>query len=504
MKIRDLLSALPEEKKAKKKGSIRDSRWDPRWMEVTDLTSDSRQVQKGSVFVAIRGTKFDAHQELAAVCAREPAAVVVEDPAKVPADFKGLVVEVGNTRQALAILAARYFGDPSLHFFCFGVTGTNGKTSCTFIMEHILNRMHVSTGVIGTIHHRLGEKIWPTDSTTPGPIELQSRLAEMRAAGARALAMEVSSHALDQYRVDGIHFNAVLFTNLTRDHLDYHETMERYFQSKQRLFTDLLWQSRKGPMVAAVNAEDPWGRRLKVAFPAEIFTYGQSEDADFHFRPIEMGFDETKFFLRSPFGELETSVPLCGLHNISNVVGCVAAATALGIAPAVALRSLVDFPGVPGRLQPVPNNRGLSVFVDYAHSPDALENVLKALLEVRKTAEKNGKITVVFGCGGDRDKGKRPLMAEVAEKYADSIIVTSDNPRTEDPQAILQDIERGLKGSKPARSIVDRREAIAAAIRGSQAGDVVLIAGKGHEDYQILGTEKIHFSDFEAAMECFR
>jgi UDP-N-acetylmuramoyl-L-alanyl-D-glutamate--2,6-diaminopimelate ligase len=494
MKIKDLLLALPTEERPLVTGPEGDR-------DVAALIADTRQVREGALFVAIRGSKYDAHQDLAAVAARNPAGLIVEDRANVPATYGGAVIEVANSRKALALLASRFHGDPSLHLFCFGVTGTNGKTSCTYIMEHILNRMNLPTGVIGTVEHRLGDKRWPTDATTPGPLELQARLAEMNAAGARALAMEVSSHALDQYRADGVHFNAVLFTNLTRDHLDYHPDFESYFAAKQRLFTDFLWQSKKSPLVAAINIDDEWGRRLHVALPAEVITYGEHPEADLRFEPVAIGFDSTKFKLHGPFGTINADIPLCGRHNIANVVGCVAAAMAVGVAPQVALRSLDSFAGVPGRLQAVGNNRGKHVFVDYAHTPDALENVLKTLVQVRTESKSEARLRVVFGCGGDRDRGKRPLMAKIAENYADEIIVTSDNPRTEDPAAILREIEEGLTGAKPARSMVDRREAIHTAIRESVAGDIVLIAGKGHEDYQILGTEKIHFSDVEVARE---
>ena len=505
MKIRDLLSVLSKEASYLSPRSVlpSDSALDS--IEVTDLTADSRKVKAGCVFVAVRGTQFDSHQELPKVCDQNPAAVIVEDQTLVPAGYRGQVVQVINSRQALAFLAGRFFNDPSLHFFSVGVTGTNGKTSCTYMLEHILNSFGISTGVIGTIEHRLKDRVWPTEATTPGPVELQSRLAEMRAGGARALAMEVSSHALDQYRTDAIHFNAVLFTNLTRDHLDYHRTMEKYFAAKQRLFTDLLWETKKSPLIAAINIDDPWGRRLKVAFPAEALTYGESEAADFRFQVLKMDFSGTRFELKSHFGNFVADLPLCGRHNLYNAVGCVAACMALGIAPAVSLRALENFKGVPGRLQSVPNSKGLSIFVDYAHSPDALENVLQALNQIRQQSSSVGKIWLVFGCGGDRDKGKRSEMAKIAENGADEIIVTSDNPRTEVPETILKEIALGFSSNGKKHTLIeDRKQAIFHALSKAQAGDVVLIAGKGHENYQIIGTEKKHFSDFEIAQEASR
>ena len=509
MKIRDLLSVLPKEASHLMSTSATQLGPDQGLAVALELTTDSRKVQPGSVFVALKGTKFDSHQELANVCAAGAAGVIVEDKKNIPSDYKGAVVEVKNSRQALAHLAARFYGDPSLHFFSVGVTGTNGKTSCTYIIEHILNSVHLPTGVIGTIQHRLRDQVWPTESTTPGPIELQARLSEMRASGARALAMEVSSHALDQYRADAIHFNAVIFTNLTLDHLDYHGAMEKYFAAKQRLFTDLLWETKKSPLIAAVNIDDEWGRRLKVAFPAETLTFGEKEGADFKFRSLKMDFSGTQFELKSLFGEFTAEIPLCGRHNLYNVVGCVAACLALGISPAISLKALETFPGVPGRLQRVPNTKGISIFVDYAHTPDALENVLSTLVKVREESSSQGKIWLVFGCGGDRDKGKRPQMAKIAERLADQIIVTSDNPRTENPLTILQEIvagfsggsATGMAGAKAYKMIEDRGLAIRTALQSARAGDVVLIAGKGHEDYQIIGTEKKHFSDFETAQE---
>lgn len=464
--------------------------------EIAKIQTDSRVVSAEELYVAIKGERFDPHQVLDQICEKNPAAIVVSDRKKVPKNYSGFVIETSSTPRALAGLASRFYLHPSKMLFCFGVTGTNGKTSCTYLMEKILTSLRLPTGVIGTIEHRLGDQVWKTESTTPGPLELQSRISEMQKAGARALAMEVSSHALVQHRVDGVHFNALLFTNLTRDHLDYHLEMQNYFEAKQRLFTDLVWESVKSPLVAAVNCDDPWGRRLKVAAPAEVITYGRNLSADYQIEIKQVGFDKTKFNLSVAGLRIPAELPMCGAHNVDNAVGCVASALALGVSPDVSLQALQGFAGVPGRLQSVPNNKGIHVFVDYAHSPDALDNVLRALRWVREQMKSSAKIIVVFGCGGDRDKGKRPLMAEVCEKLADQIIITSDNPRTENPQQILQEIVAGFKSSTQFLQIEDRAEALEKSLNLANPGDVVLVAGKGHEDYQIIGTEKIDFSDF--------
>ena len=330
---------------------------------------------------------------------------------------------------------------------------------------------------------------------------MQSRLAEMRNLGAKSVAMEISSHALDQHRADSVHFNTVLFTNLTRDHLDYHQDMQKYFLAKQKLFRDLLWKSNKIPQFAIVNIDDAYGKKLRVAGHAGLWTYGQSPLADFQFKVTGGDFASTQFHLKSPLGDIEATVPLCGLHNIYNVVGVLASAASLGIAVPYGLKALQNFGGVPGRLQRVQTQKDLHVFVDYAHTPDALENVLRALFQIRdhQTKEQH-RIITVFGCGGDRDKGKRAEMASIAEKFSDQVIVTSDNPRSEDPMNIISDILAGFKNSKPFIE-PDRRAAISLALQHAMAGDVILIAGKGHENYQIIGTEKIHFSDLEVVQE---
>lgn len=470
--------------------------------EVTGVFNDARQVIPGSVFFAIPGSKLDGHSFLSDAIAKGALALVVQDSANVPDSFAGVVVVVPNTREALDLVASRFYHDPGQELFCVGVTGTNGKTSVTYMTEAILNAGRLPAGVIGTVNHHLGEKVWPSEMTTPDPIFLQKRLREFRSEGAMAVAMEVSSHALDQKRVDSVPFNTVIFTNLTRDHLDYHLTMDRYFEAKQRLFTDLLWKTDKRPCFAIVNIADKYGRRLKVADPATLWTFG-TKDADLRFEILKMDFALTHFKVHTPGGDGEIRLPMSGLHNVQNAVAALGAGLSAGLPLALCISALENFTGVPGRLQSVPNSRDLSVFVDYAHSPDALENVLVALNSVRENLKSSARIWTVFGCGGDRDKGKRPLMAQMALKYSDEVVVTSDNPRTEEPQAIIRDILIGISDADKARTTVleDRKEAIGQTIQRAKLGDVILIAGKGHEDYQIIGKDKFPFSDIKVASE---
>ncbi|MFN7826030.1 MAG: UDP-N-acetylmuramoyl-L-alanyl-D-glutamate--2,6-diaminopimelate ligase, partial [Pseudobdellovibrionaceae bacterium] len=478
-----------------------------RTTEVRTLTVSSQKAQYGDVFVAIRGSKVDGHNHLQEAIQNGVCAVVVESPDKVPTSFSGFIQVVANSREALDLLASQYFEHPSKSMLMFGVTGTNGKTSTTYMLEHVFNELRMPTGVLGTINHHLQNKVWSTEMTTPGPIELQSRLAEMKNEGARLVAMEVSSHALHQHRADGVHYNTVLFTNLTRDHLDYHQSMENYHQAKQRLFTDLLWSSSKKPVFAIVNRDDEYGRQMRVCSEAVIWTYGQDPHADYSFELLQMNFSRIVFKLKSPFGNFEGILPLSGKHNLYNAVGVIAAAASLGVPPASALEKLATFKGVPGRLQQVETETRYHVFVDYAHTPDALENVLKSLDQVRKETGSTAKIWTLFGCGGDRDKGKRPVMAQIACQYSDEVIVTSDNPRTEEPAAIIADILVGIdKDTRAAKVRVEanRRKAIELALLSMEPTDVLLIAGKGHEDYQIIGTEKQPFSDYLIAQEILR
>lgn len=474
-------------------------------VEVTGVFNDARLVVPGSVFVAIRGSKLDGHTFLPDAVAKGATALVVEDREKIPADYKGVVLQVPSSREVLDILASRFYWDPGQELFCVGVTGTNGKTSVTYMVEAILNHGKIPTGVIGTVNHHLGNQVWPSEMTTPDPVFLQKRLREFRTAGALAVGMEVSSHALDQRRVDSVPFNTVVFTNLTRDHLDYHHTMESYLEAKQRLFTDLLWKTHKRPCYAIVNTADKFGRRLRVADPAILWTYGE-KDSDISYEILKMDFALTHFKVRTPMGDGEVRLPMSGNHNVMNALAALGVGLSAGLPLEVCIAALDSFTGVPGRLQSVPNEKNLSVFVDYAHSPDALENVLTALNKVRENLQSSARIWTIFGCGGDRDKGKRPLMAEMALRFSDEVVITSDNPRTEDPKIIIDEILKGVSASDKNKvtTVVDRKEAIMQTLQKAAPGDVVLIAGKGHEDYQIIGTQKFPFSDVRVAEEALQ
>jgi len=475
--------------------------------EVLGITASTKEVSAGWVFIAVKGTKVDGHDYISDAIGKGAIAIIVENLDKVPADPVVPFIPVQNSRETLDLLAAEFFHNPSRDLFTFGVTGTNGKTSITYLLEWVLSSVSVPTGVLGTINHHLAEKIWPTSMTTPDPVALQGRLREMVNAGARAVAMEVSSHALDQHRADGVDFNTVIFTNLTRDHLDYHTNFESYFAAKQRLFTDLLWKTAKAPSAAVINIDDSWGKKMRVAADSEVLTYGK-DAADFCYRVVSQSFSTTQFELIVAGTSYKCDLPMCGLHNVANAVAVIAAATTAGIEIEKAIHALETFPGVPGRMQRVKNDRALHVFVDYAHSPDALDNVLSSLHQIKQQlSEKSpGQIWVIFGCGGDRDSGKRPLMAEVTCRWADQIMVTSDNPRSEDPDKIIEEIVRGVPNEyrQKVSTQADRRQAFKQVFEMARANDVVLIAGKGHEDYQIIGTEKLHFSDFATAEELLR
>lgn len=475
-------------------------------LEISQITQDTRNVLPGSVYVAICGEKRDGHDYLDEAIAKGALVLVVENINKVPAHFTGTVIEVKDSRETLDHLASAFYWHPGRELFCIGVTGTNGKTSITYLVEALFNRDQKWTGVIGTINHHCRGQVWPTEMTTPDPLFLQKRLREFCDLGAKAAAIEVSSHALMQKRVQSVPFDCVVFTNLTRDHLDYHKTMGNYFLAKQKLFTEMIWMTSKKPSWAIVNSDDIYGRRLRIAEPATLWTYGR-KSADFQFRDEEFDYGFTKFLAITPIGEQVIEMKMGGLHNIYNALAALAVGAAGGLTLESMAHALKDFSGVPGRMQLIENSRSLSVLVDYAHTPDALENTLQSLNEIRRLKKnKAGKIWCVFGCGGDRDAGKRPLMARVAAKQADHIVVTSDNPRHEDPLKIIQEINSGFAvGEKDKIKIEpDRQKAIEMALTLADSQDVVLIAGKGHEDYQIIGDQRIHFSDEDVVRKYFK
>lgn len=475
--------------------------------EVSSVCFDSRKLEKNCIFVAIRGTKSDGHDFLAEAVAQGALALVVEDASVVPTGYDGAVVTVRDSREALNRLAARYFSYPAQELFTVGVTGTNGKTTTTHMIEAILNRVGRPTGVVGTIDHHIGRHVWNTELTTPDPVSFQKRLREFVDLGAKAVALEVSSIGLRQARVDKVPFDVAVFTNLSRDHLDYHSDMEDYFQAKRRLFTELLPASAKAKKRVVINIDDEAGKRLAAECGDSAWTYGEAMGATLRFEIIEQGFFGTRFLLSTSMGEQEFSIRMTGLHNVYNAAAAIGAAMVAGVDLSSAAEALQELTGVKGRLEAVPNSQGIHVFVDYAHTDGAIETVLRYLNGIRQAAGLQNKIITVFGCGGDRDRGKRPLMMKAALGVSDLVVLTSDNPRTEDPEAILRDALEGAPADLIGQKIfalVDRRAGIKKAIELAQAGDVILIAGKGHEDYQQIGTVKLPFSDFEVAKEILK
>ena len=454
--------------------------------QATGISDDSRKVSPGDLFIAVRGWNSDGHDFLDAAREKGAIAAIVEDPSRTT--LPSLVVREG--RRAAALAAATACGDPARGLRMLGVTGTNGKTTTTSIMRHLFDDGEGSSASIGTLGVLVGSEgeVLPGGSglTTPGPVELQRVLRALSDRGVQTIAMEVSSHSLDQRRVDGLVFDVAVFTNLTRDHLDYHGTMEKYFEAKARLLGYL-----KPEGTAVLNADAPEWRSLETS--SQTLTFGAEESADIQAEDVRFTSEGSEWRLVTPRGSASVVLPLIGDINIENALAAAAAAFALGQEPAVIARRLATVPQVAGRLEII--SRRPTVLRDYAHTPDALERTLKTA-----RAFTRGKLIVVFGCGGDRDKGKRPLMGEIAERDADCAIVTSDNPRTEDPDAIIDDIEAGMRSSKHER-VTDRLSAIQRAIDLAEEGDIVLLAGKGHETYQIRGTTSYPFDEREIVKE---
>ncbi|MBM3249261.1 MAG: UDP-N-acetylmuramoyl-L-alanyl-D-glutamate--2,6-diaminopimelate ligase [Candidatus Omnitrophica bacterium] len=463
--------------------------------EVMGVTCDSRSVDKGFVFVAIKGNRQDGNKFIAEAIARGAKAVVVHSPHVRPfRDHKGAsFIGVSDTRLALGLLAAKFYGYPSQKVKVVGITGTNGKTTLTYILEAIIKECGGQPAVIGTINYRFGGESAVSKNTTPGPVELQAMLADMSNRGADYLAMEVSSHALDQARTEGITFHSAIFTNLTQDHLDYHKTLANYFKSKARLFEGL-----RADAFAVTNNDDRYGRKISSLTAAEVVTYAIDSPADVRASGINYDIAHTEFSI-SVLGEsIRVKTNLIGRHNVLNVLAAFAWALRSGFGIRDIQRAIEKFSAVPGRLEKVNIPRDFEVFVDYAHTEDALDNVIRTLRPLSKN-----RLIVVFGCGGERDKAKRPKMGRVVTQLSDYAIITSDNPRSEEPEEIIADIRRGIKKSNYC-VIPERELAIRESLSLAKPGDIILVAGKGHENYQVIKEQTIAFDDREVIRKCIR
>jgi UDP-N-acetylmuramoyl-L-alanyl-D-glutamate--2,6-diaminopimelate ligase len=457
-----------------------------RSLEVTSLAYDARRAGPGALFFCVPGFSRDGHDFAPEAIARGAVALVVERRLHLGAPE----IQVPSARAAMAPAAAAFYGHPTEQLQLVGITGTNGKTTTAFLVRALLEAGGRQTGLLGTVTSVIGGEERPVQRTTPEAIDLQATFREMLAGGDVACAMEVSSHALALHRVDAVHFAGAVFTNLTQDHLDFHGTMADYFQAKRRLFTS-------GPGVAVINVDDRYGAQLAGELP-DVVTFALEHPAAYRATGVQTDLVRSRFTVQAPDGRLELSSPLRGRFNVYNVLGALAVARALGV-PADSCVAAIERAGqVPGRFQTVDEGQDFAVLVDYAHTPDSLENVLRAA-----RALSVGRVHVVFGCGGDRDRGKRPIMGEIARRLADRVIVTSDNPRSEDPEAIIAQILAGA--GSDVEHLVDRREAIAEAIAGAEAGDVVVIAGKGHEQGQEFEAgRKLPFDDVTVAREALR
>lgn len=456
-------------------------------LDITGLAYDNRAVAPGTLFFCVPGFTRDGHDFAPQAVADGAVALVVERPLNLGVPE----IQVHSVRRAMAPVAARFYGDPTAELQVAGVTGTNGKTTTAFLLRAMLEADGRQTGLLGTVTSVIGGAEHPVERTTPEAIDLQRTFRGMVDGGDRACAMEVSSHALELCRADSIHFAVAIFTNLTQDHLDFHPTMEHYFLAKRRLFVDVA------PARSVVNVDDDYGARLAAEL-SEPVTFALERDATYRAVDVQTGLDGSSLTIRGPDGALELTSPLRGRFNVYNVLGAFAAARAVGVPAEAALGALETAKLVPGRFQPVDEGQGFAVLVDYAHTPDSLENVLRAARELA-----TGRLHVVFGCGGDRDRGKRPLMGAIAAELADRVIVTSDNPRSEDPEAIIREVLVGAGAA--VEHNVDRREAIGQAIAGARPGDVVVIAGKGHEQGQeFKAGRKIPFDDATVAREALR
>lgn len=463
---------------------------------IRGLHYDSRRVEPGFLFVAIPGLRTDGHLYLKEAAERGAVAAVIQKEVPLPPGMSW--IRVRDTRKALADLAAHFYGYPSRRLRLFGVTGTNGKTTTTYLIEGLLSQAGRPTGLLGTVVNRLGEQVLTTEHTTPESLDLQRLLAWMADSGAEAVAMEVSSHALKLDRVRGTEFDVGIFTNLTQDHLDFHQSMEDYFNAKAKLFTSLGEGCKLSYKYAVINSDDPWSSRLIALTKVPVITYGLRTEAMVRAENVEMKSTGTFLEVVCAGQRYPLHLKLVGQFNVYNALAAWSVGWQEGLKPELLADILSRLEGAPGRFEKVEAGQDFTVIVDYAHTPDGLENVLRA---ARKLTP--GRVIVVFGCGGDRDRTKRPLMGEAAAKFSDFCVITSDNPRSEDPEAIIAEILPGVERvkTKDFTVEVDRRRAIARALEMARTGDTVIIAGKGHETYQLIGGKALPFDDRQVARE---
>jgi UDP-N-acetylmuramoyl-L-alanyl-D-glutamate--2,6-diaminopimelate ligase len=476
-------------------------------VDIKSIHYRAQDIKPGGLFVAIPGHAVDGHDYIDEALDRGASVILAQKPVSLNRNRKGTIVVVENTRAALSEIAARFYGNPTQKLHIVGITGTNGKTTTAYLLESILNAAGTTVGVIGTINYRYGGKTFANPVTTPESLDLQRIMAEMISEGVTHAVLEVSSHALDLFRVAHCWLDVGIFTNLSQDHLDYHGDINSYWLCKQRMFTEHM---RKGPKAdraqAVINCADPRGKALVEKLTVPVVTFGDHVTHEIHAKAVVQDLNGLSGTIASPKGEFDFKSSIVGKHNVENILGATGAGIAMGIPLAQIQNGIESLQKVPGRLEQIANLTGRNIFVDYAHTPDALENVLTALSVLA-----DGRIICIFGCGGDRDKEKRPQMGEIAGRLSDLAIITSDNPRSEPPMDIIAQIRDGISKSSPKRYapdelesgcrekgyslIPDRSTAICLGIRISQPGDAVLIAGKGHETYQIVGDTTIPFDD---------
>lgn len=463
-------------------------------VKISGIEHDSRKVEPKNLFVCMEGAHVDGHNFIPQATAKGAVAILTTRKNFTPHENISVLI-VPDILNALAVIVPYFYDYPARQMRVIGITGTNGKTTTTYMLREIFTCAGFKVGLIGTIQILIGDESFPVRNTTPNVIDLQKILADMLAKKVQVVVMEVSSHALAEHRVAGVEFDTAIFTNLTQDHLDFHGTIENYLRAKTKLFDMVSRRGRKQNKTTVINVDDEASAEILKHCLCKKITYGIKNSADLHGTEINLRADGMNFKIRD---ELNLSLHITGLFNVYNVLAAVGAALAENIRPDIIKRALENFKSVPGRFERIFSDAPFEVIVDYAHTPDGVKNVLETAAQIA-----TGKIITVFGCGGDRDHSKRPIMGKLAAQFSDVIIATSDNPRTEDPEKILDDIEVGI-GDKIHERIADRRAAIFRAIELAEAGDIVLILGKGHETYQILNTGTIHFDDKEVAREAIK